>query len=385
MTMNVNFTWAVLATCVALSVQSPTASAQKSTAIEPEAAQILQQMSDYLGSLKRFSFRAENTVDTVMPSGQKLQLGANVDIAIRRPNHFRVNRKGDFGDQEFYFDGRTLTLYGKLVNYYATMTASETIDIDSGLDYAREEVGVVMPGSDLVYHNPYQVLMEDVESGMYVGTSNIGGVEVHHLAFRGSEVDWQIWIENDDTPLPSKYVITSKWITGAPQFTAVFSDWDTSAQLKDALFTFSPPPGVEKIGFIPLRGNTVSEQEETRSDIRGLPISKLSLIEAAHAARPAVHRSAHRTVRPHRGHTNVNVSRSGSRGHRSVDVDVDVRRRPPVGAVAAGIAVGTRVATLPRSCTTVVRYNVTYHHCGGVYYRPYYQGTTLVYVVVDAP
>ncbi len=140
------------------------------------------------------------------------------------------------------------------------------------------------------------------------------------------------------------------------------------------------------------------------SDIRGLPISKLSLIEAAHAARPAVHRgahrSAHRTVRPNRGHTNVDVdvrgrgrygradvdvSRSGSRGHRSVDVDVDVRRRPSVGAVAAGIAVGTRVATLPRACTTVVTYGVTYHHCGGVYYRPYYQGTTVVYVVVDAP
>lgn len=140
------------------------------------------------------------------------------------------------------------------------------------------------------------------------------------------------------------------------------------------------------------------------ADIPGVPISKVSLLDAAHAARPAVHRgayrSAHRTVRPHRGHTNVDVdvrgrggyrsadidvNRSGGRGYRSVDVDVDVRRRPPVGAVAAGITLGTRVATLPRGCTTVVRYNVSYHHCGGVYYRPYYQGTTLVYVVVEAP
>lgn len=136
----------------------------------------------------------------------------------------------------------------------------------------------------------------------------------------------------------------------------------------------------------------------------GAPTSKLSVIAAAHAARPAVHRSAHRaahrTARPSRGHTNVDVdvrgrggyrsadidvNRSGSRGHRSVDVDVDVRRRPTVGGVAAAIAVGTRVATLPRGCTTVVTYGVTYHHCGAVYYRPYYQGTTLVYVVVDAP
>jgi hypothetical protein len=29
--------------------------------------------------------------------------------------------------------------------------------------------------------------------------------------------------------------------------------------------------------------------------------------------------------------------------------------------------------------------NVTYHHCDGVYYRPRYRGTEVVYVVVDAP
>jgi hypothetical protein len=33
----------------------------------------------------------------------------------------------------------------------------------------------------------------------------------------------------------------------------------------------------------------------------------------------------------------------------------------------------------------VVTREVTYHHCGGTYYRPYYQGTEVVYVVVEAP
>lgn len=113
----------------------------------------------------------------------------------------------------------------------------------------------------------------------------------------------------------------------------------------------------------------------------GVPLSELSLIDAAHAARPAARRSAHRSARPARGHTNVDVDRHGR--HRSVDVDV--RRGPSIGAVAAGIAIGTRVARLPRSCTTVVTDEVTYHHCDGVYYRPYYEGTTVVYVVVDAP
>ena len=128
----------------------------------------------------------------------------------------------------------------------------------------------------------------------------------------------------------------------------------------------------------------------------GAPSLELSLIDTAHAARPAVHRSAHRTARPARGHTHVDVDVDG-RGrvrdvdvdvdrhgrHRSVDVDVD--RGPRVGAVAAAVAVGTRVATLPSGCTTVVTDDVTYHHCGSVYYRPYYEGTKVIYVAVDAP
>ena len=227
-------------------------------AIEPEAVQILRQMSDYLDSLDQFTFRADNTIDTVMQSGQKIQLGARVDISIQRPNRFRVNRNGDIVDHEFYFDGKTLILYGKEVNYYAKMNVSETVDINTALDYAREEVGVILPASDLVYQDAYQVLMEDVESGELVGTSTIGGVDVHHLAFRGSEVDWQIWIEKGDKPLPRKHLITSKWIAGAPQFTALFSDWNTSAQLDDALFEFAPPPEAEEIGFIPLRGGSTS-------------------------------------------------------------------------------------------------------------------------------
>ncbi|WP_164018573.1 hypothetical protein [Pyxidicoccus trucidator] len=56
-----------------------------------------------------------------------------------------------------------------------------------------------------------------------------------------------------------------------------------------------------------------------------------------------------------------------------------------VGAAAVGTAavVGTTAAvmsTLPAGCVNVVQGGVTYHQCGGTYYRPSYQGTNLVYV-----
>ncbi len=39
-----------------------------------------------------------------------------------------------------------------------------------------------------------------------------------------------------------------------------------------------------------------------------------------------------------------------------------------------------RVTILPAGCTRVVTRGVTYHRCGGVYYRPYYEGNQVVYV-----
>jgi hypothetical protein len=50
---------------------------------------------------------------------------------------------------------------------------------------------------------------------------------------------------------------------------------------------------------------------------------------------------------------------------------------------ARRVSAGTRVTVLPSGCTTIVKQGVTYHYCGGVYYRPYYEGNTVVYVVEE--
>lgn len=58
---------------------------------------------------------------------------------------------------------------------------------------------------------------------------------------------------------------------------------------------------------------------------------------------------------------------------------------PPVVVVHPAPAVGTVVVVLPPACTAVNVGGVVYQSCGGVYYRPQFQGTTLVYAVVRPP
>jgi hypothetical protein len=50
-----------------------------------------------------------------------------------------------------------------------------------------------------------------------------------------------------------------------------------------------------------------------------------------------------------------------------------------------GPPIGTTVATLPSGCAATPVNNIEYHDCGGVYYRPAFQGNNLVYVVVQKP
>ena len=47
--------------------------------------------------------------------------------------------------------------------------------------------------------------------------------------------------------------------------------------------------------------------------------------------------------------------------------------------------VGTVVPALPGGCSTVATNGAVFYNCSNVYYRPYYQGTTLVYQVATYP
>jgi hypothetical protein len=66
-------------------------------------------------------------------------------------------------------------------------------------------------------------------------------VPANHLAFRGEQVDWQMWIQDGPKPLPLRYVITTKDVPQRPEFAVELSDWNTDASLPDSTFEFKAP------------------------------------------------------------------------------------------------------------------------------------------------
>jgi len=58
---------------------------------------------------------------------------------------------------------------------------------------------------------------------------------------------------------------------------------------------------------------------------------------------------------------------------------------PPPPTPAGSPAIGTEVTALPDGCKSLTKDNQSYFECGGVYYKPAFQGTNLVYVVQAKP
>jgi hypothetical protein len=233
----------------------------KQSNIDPKADELLRKMSNSLASTKELRFDADHTLEAVTKSGEKLQFVAKSRVSVQRPNKLRSDRIGAIADATLYYDGKTLTIFGKKLGMYASSPAPATLD--AAIDFARDTLGLEAPAADLLYTDAYKGLMEDVVSGTYIGDEPIDDRKCHHLAFRERDTDWQIWIEDSPHALPCRYVITSRNITGAPEFSVSFSNWNLAPKLDPKEFVFDPPSNATKINFLP-RNKEKKEQTASR-------------------------------------------------------------------------------------------------------------------------
>ena len=88
------------------------------------------------------------------------------------------------------------------------------------LDAIRARYGIVFPVGGFHPDVGQENLLKNITAAGYIGTSRIDGVEYDHAAIRQTDVDWQVWIEKGETPLPRKLVITTKTQPTQPQFIA---------------------------------------------------------------------------------------------------------------------------------------------------------------------
>jgi hypothetical protein len=210
-----------------------------------DAEKLLKGMADYVASQKTLAVTFDSDIEVITSHLQKIQFTSSGQVQLSRPDKLRATRTGGYRDVEIVFDGKMLTVNNKDGKDYAQIEAAGTAE--ELIDVLRDKHGVVAPGADLLLSNVFDVMMADVVEATLIGKGVIDGVECDHLAFRNVETDWQIWIESGAKPIPRKYVITSKGIGEAPQYTLRIKDWKTDVPA-DA-FAFKPDPSFKKIAL----------------------------------------------------------------------------------------------------------------------------------------
>jgi hypothetical protein len=218
------------------------------SARDAQAMATLQRMADFLSRAQRLSMTAEIGFDVVQATGEKLEFGETREIVIRRPDRARIDiTKRDGATSGFRFDGQEIAVFNTRENVYATVAKPGTLD--QAIAYFLNDLDMRFPLAELLSTQLAETLATKVRTAYNVGQERIMGVPCEHVAFRGDQADFQLWVAQGDQPLPHRLVITYTAAEGQPQFWAQFRDWNLSPDVPDARFAFTPPAGAAKIAF----------------------------------------------------------------------------------------------------------------------------------------
>jgi hypothetical protein len=232
---------------------------------ESSALKILKAMTDHVSKQSSLSVKYDSDVEVVTPSLEKIQFSASGEVVLTRPDKFRASRTGGYADVEIVSDGSKVTVHDRDGKRFAEVHA--TGGFDQLVDKLRNDLLVEIPGADLLLSNAFDELTSGVIESRVIGYGVVDGVECDHLAFRNLDTDWQIWVQTGDKPLPRKYVITSKTVASAPQYTLRLREWKSGEAVAVDAFKFTPPSGSNRVEIVSLHIDevpAVNRQEGTK-------------------------------------------------------------------------------------------------------------------------
>ncbi len=225
-------TWllALLAACALQArAEDAAADATAQAVVNPKVVEKLTQMGNYLRSLSRFEVKAAITHDTVLETGQKLQIQGTSTLQVVGRDRFHAVAETDTLSREFFYNGTVFTQYSPDLHYYTTVNAPPKLT--DMLHEIEDHYGIQVPMEDLFLFGTDQSQAKALTSAMYIGPSHINGKLCDHLAFRQEGIDWQLWITRSDKPLPCKLVITTTDDTSFPEYSALYT-WNLKPGVK---------------------------------------------------------------------------------------------------------------------------------------------------------
>jgi hypothetical protein len=224
--------------------QAKEASSNQASDVDPDAIDAVKKMAAYLHTLKSYQVIDNVTQDDVLDDGLIVQSTSKVDYLLARPNRMRIEVTSDDTHRLYLYDGKNFTVWGRLVNYYATVPAPPTIG--ELFEKITEKYDIELPLYDLYNWGSKDEDINKIKTAIDIGPSAVEGVTCEHYAFHQEGVDWQIWIQLGEFPLPRKLVITTLTDEARPQHSDTLT-WNLAPSFNDGAFAFDPPPDAKRV------------------------------------------------------------------------------------------------------------------------------------------
>ena len=221
-----------------------------SAAADPDPHALVKESLGKLVSAAAISVDIAVAEEAVLSQGLKIRTLREGSAMLNRGGGFRFARKGALVDQVVSYDGKNV--YGIGHNAKVFVSAPVSGSNDEVMDVLTEEAGAYLPGRDLFYADAPEELLAEVLESHYLGVAPVNGAGCHYVVVRGPEVDWHLWVNEKDM-LPCKYLITSKWMAGAPEFEMTFSNWNLNPKMDASTFVLSPPAGYAVGKFVDMQ------------------------------------------------------------------------------------------------------------------------------------
>jgi peroxiredoxin len=247
--------------------------------VDKRSEQILRQVADYYHKLPEFSLNL-SFLTTVQAPGMRREMWAKYDITAEQPNKLAIRLTDGMG-ADLYSDGRQVTVSLPPMKTFTQKPAPK--DFEGLFDMpeaslVNKGVGNMLFVDRLLKKNPYDAIMQNVDSAKFIGTENLGAARGHHLRIVQGEIATDLWVADGPQPWLLKAGVDMSSQLGelmpkSPNskmtMDVTFGGWKTGEHPGPQAFAFTPPADAHKVA-------TLFEQPENR-ELLGKPAPAVSL------------------------------------------------------------------------------------------------------------
>jgi hypothetical protein len=227
-------------------------------AVDPHATAAIDNMAEYLRSLRSFEVDADTSTDVVLDNGQNAALVRHAELKVKRPNGLRAEITGNGNVRGMVYDGHRFTIFNQKKGFYARTDAPPTLD---GLIRELADTWhIELPLADLFYWGVGKHDDLALTSAQELQLEKVDGRWCTHYAFQQPGADWELWIEQGRRPLPCRMIITDTTQPSRPRHEVTYR-WKLGVAFPASTFAFHPQAGAREIEMKPASKPPFEEAE----------------------------------------------------------------------------------------------------------------------------